>query len=72
MMEEHMVPFIRKWKLGCGFYGEQGNGLNMYFASSKIGPGFCITITRFFIRNVKGVQGFKVSLELYRLIKIQS
>ena len=24
IMEDHMVPFIEKWKLGCGFYGEQG------------------------------------------------
>ena len=24
ILEEHMVPFIRKWKMGCGFYGEQG------------------------------------------------
>ena len=24
MMEDHLVPFLRKWKLGCGFYGEQG------------------------------------------------
>ena len=21
----HMVPFLQQWKLGCGFYGEQGN-----------------------------------------------
>ena len=27
-----MVPFIRKWKLGCGFYGEQGaEGLHREF-----------------------------------------
>ena len=25
MLEEHMVQFLQKWKLGCGFYGEQGN-----------------------------------------------
>ena len=24
MLEEHMVPFLQKWQLGCGFYGEQG------------------------------------------------
>lgn len=24
MLEEHMIPFLEKWKLGCGFYGEQG------------------------------------------------
>ena len=25
ILEEHTVPFIKKWKLGCGFYGEQGS-----------------------------------------------
>ena len=24
ILEDHMVPFVKKWKLGCGFYGEQG------------------------------------------------
>ena len=24
MLEEHMIPFISKWKVGCGFFGEQG------------------------------------------------
>ena len=24
MLEDHIVPFVKKWKLGCGFYGEQG------------------------------------------------
>lgn len=24
ILEEHMVPFLKHWKLGCGFYGEQG------------------------------------------------
>ena len=24
MLEDHIVPFIRKWQVGCGFYGEQG------------------------------------------------
>lgn len=24
ILEDHMVPFLKKWKLGCGFYGEQG------------------------------------------------
>ena len=25
MMEDHMIPFIRRWGAGCGFYfGEQG------------------------------------------------
>ena len=21
MLEEHMIPFISKWKMGCGFFG---------------------------------------------------
>ena len=24
MLEDHMVPFILEWKVGCGFFGEQG------------------------------------------------
>ena len=24
MVEDHIVPFLRRWKTGCGFYGEQG------------------------------------------------
>lgn len=24
MLEEHIIPFIRKWKFGLGFLGEQG------------------------------------------------
>ena len=24
MLEDHIVPFIKKWKVGLGFYGEQG------------------------------------------------
>ena len=24
MLEDHVVPFIRQWKVGLGFYGEQG------------------------------------------------
>lgn len=24
MMEDHLVPFLRKWKVGLGFLGEQG------------------------------------------------
>ncbi|XP_062502539.1 uncharacterized protein LOC134179620 [Corticium candelabrum] len=24
MLEEHVVPWIRRWKLGLGFHGEQG------------------------------------------------
>ena len=30
IMEEHVVPFIKKWKLGCGFYGEQGKYVLLY------------------------------------------
>ena len=24
MLEDHVVPFIKKWNVGFGFYGEQG------------------------------------------------
>jgi len=24
MLEEHRVPFMRKWKFSLGFFGEQG------------------------------------------------
>ncbi len=24
MMEDHIVPFLREWKIGLGFLGEQG------------------------------------------------
>ena len=24
MLEEHMVPWLRKWRVGCGYMGEQG------------------------------------------------
>ncbi len=24
MLEEHMVPWMRSWRIGCGFMGEQG------------------------------------------------
>ena len=24
MLEDHVCPFLRKWHLGLGFYGEQG------------------------------------------------
>ena len=33
ILEEHLVPFIQKWKLGCGFYGEQGE---VYFTAWTI------------------------------------
>ena len=43
MLEEHMVEFISKWHVGCGFYGEQGgesihkyiNGLRRIYSSVK-------------------------------------
>ena len=34
ILEEHVVPFIRKWKLGLGFYGEQGNN-NKFLVNNK-------------------------------------
>ena len=24
MLKDHVVPFIKKWHVGCGFYGKQG------------------------------------------------
>ena len=24
MLEDHVIPFIRRWHVGLGFYGEQG------------------------------------------------
>ena len=24
MLEDHIIPFLKKWQVGCGFYGEQG------------------------------------------------
>lgn len=24
ILEDHVVPFVKFWKVGCGFYGEQG------------------------------------------------
>ena len=26
MIEEHIIPFVNHWKVGCGFYGEQRGG----------------------------------------------
>ena len=32
ILEEHMVPFIKKWGVGCGFLGEQGaESVHKYF-----------------------------------------
>ena len=32
IMEEHVLPFIRKWRVGCGFLGEQGaESIHKYF-----------------------------------------
>ena len=39
MLEEHMVPFLKKWKLGCGFYGEQGK-LLFQMTENKTGYAF--------------------------------
>ena len=24
MVEDHIIPFLMRWHVGCGFYGEQG------------------------------------------------
>ena len=32
MLEEHVVPFIEKWRVGCGMLGEQGaESIHKYF-----------------------------------------
>ena len=32
MLEEHVLPFMRKWRIGCGFLGEQGaESIHKYF-----------------------------------------
>ena len=43
MLEDHMIPFIKRWRTGAGIYGEQGieslhnefNKLDPRFASLK-------------------------------------
>ena len=34
-LEDHVVPFIQKWKVGFGFYGEQGKNLKTPYLLSK-------------------------------------
>ena len=43
MMEDHLVPFVKKWKLGCGFYGEQGDELILSLRFSRI---ICLKLTK--------------------------
>ena len=32
ILEEHVLPFVRKWSVGCGFLGEQGaESIHAYF-----------------------------------------
>ena len=31
-----MVPFLKKWKLGCGFYGEQGGFISILSMGTAI------------------------------------
>ena len=32
MLEEYVLPFMRKWRVGCGFIGEQGaESIHKYF-----------------------------------------
>ena len=44
MMEDHLVPFLKKWKVGFGFLGEQGaeSILASYPGSLRTGrePGY--------------------------------
>ena len=40
IMEEHVVPFVRKWSVGCGFLGEQGaESIHGYF--NKLNRTYC-------------------------------
>ena len=32
ILEEHVLPFVQKWRVGCGFLGEQGaESIHAYF-----------------------------------------
>ena len=35
MMEDHIVEFVSKWRVGCGFFGEQG-GESLHKASNNL------------------------------------
>ena len=35
MMEDYIIPFIKRWGAGCGFFGELGGG-NQFMQSSTI------------------------------------
>ena len=36
MLEDHVIPFVRKWRVGLGFYGEQGGeSLHHQFKSMR-------------------------------------
>ena len=37
MLEDHMTPFLRRWHVGFGFYGEQGGeSIHHQFKDMKI------------------------------------
>ena len=40
ILEEHVLPFVRKWSIGCGFLGEQGaESIHAYF--NKLNHTYC-------------------------------
>ena len=47
ILEDHMIPFISEWRVGCGFFGEQGgesvhasiNSLKRNYSNIKKGTG---------------------------------
>lgn len=42
MMEDHIIPFLRMWGVGCGFYGEQG-GESLHKTINSMGRNYtCI------------------------------
>ena len=37
MLEDHVIPFLKKWKVGLGFLGEQGaESVHARFNSQKL------------------------------------
>ena len=68
ILEEHVVPFIRKWKLGLGFYGEQGNFLILRNnqISTKWMPDWQFFIEKSF-RNLSHLKMHRNEGEKFRL-----
>jgi len=52
MLEDHFVPFLRKWHTGSGFLGEQG-AESIHAAINRITPSFLNMADR--VERLKGV-----------------